>query len=139
LCSKHCFVELLSSCIKFSKTDLHKITATMFHETQLLCFDYYFQTLKVTLLGLRNRVSWQTVSFASTEMSGLIKPVHDGGGGTSLHGWCCHLSGRCCTSVDYRVLGACNVFFSLSVFCLMGNVRNVASNIHADKSNNMIF
>lgn len=75
-------------------------TATTFHATQLLCFGYYFQTPKVTLLGFSDRVSWQNVSSASTKMPGLIKPVHDGGGETSLHGLCCHLSGYCGNNVD---------------------------------------
>lgn len=95
--SCRCIVEWCQVVSNFRRQS-RKATAMTFHATQSLCFGYYFKTPKVTLLGLRNRVSWQNVSSASTKMPGLIKLVCDGGSETSLYGLCCHLSG-CCSKV----------------------------------------
>lgn len=94
-----CFVQRLSACIKFSVTDSQSICHDI-PRTTVAVFRLLFSEPKVALLGFRNRVSWQTVSSASTKMSGLIKPVHDGGGEASLCGRCCHLSGFRVTTVD---------------------------------------
>lgn len=73
-CTVHrCFVRRLSSCIKFSKTDSQSICHDIPRDT-VAVFQVLFSEPKVALLGLRNRVSWQTVSSARTKMSGLIKP-----------------------------------------------------------------